>query len=131
MSHQVSGGKSLREYLDPMRSYLSALLKWLILAVLVGVCGGVVGALFHIGVEEVTMLRGHHPWLLYLLPAAGLLITALYRFTGVYGVGTNAVLEAVHEGKKIPFPLLPAIFFYFGKSASWTHYTKNIIINIL
>ena len=111
MSQLHREAKNLHEHMKHMYSYISALLKWLILAVLVGVCGGVVGALFHIGVEEATVLRGHHPWLLYLLPAAGLLITALYRFTGVYGVGTNAVLEAVHEGKKIPFPLLPAIFF--------------------
>ena len=111
MSHPHSGGKTFSEHIEHMKEYISALLKWLVLAALVGVCGGVVGALFHIGVEEATMLRGHHPWLLYLLPVAGLIITALYRFTGVYGVGTNAVIEAVHEGKKIPFYLLPAIFF--------------------
>ena len=38
--------------------YAKALTKWLILAVFVGaVCGGV-GAAFHIGVHEVTALRG-------------------------------------------------------------------------
>ena len=111
MSHSLHEKKTMREHLAHILSYVSALLKWLILAVLVGICGGVVGALFHIGVEEATELRAHQPWLLYLLPVAGLLITALYRFTGVYGVGTNVVLESVHEGKKIPFFLLPAIFF--------------------
>ena len=111
MSHPQHENKTFREHAAHMQSYAIALTKWMILAVLVGGCGGVIGALFHIGVEEATLLREHRPWLLYLLPVAGLLITALYRLTGVYGVGTNVVLESVHEGKKIPFPLLPAIFF--------------------
>ena len=111
MSQLQHENKTFRQRTAHVYCYVSALMKWLILAVLVGACGGVIGALFHIGVEEATLLREHRPWLLYLLPAAGLLITALYRLTGVYGVGTNAVLDAVQEGKKIPFPLLPAIFF--------------------
>lgn len=110
MSHP-SGEKTIREHIVHMRGYAAALLKWLVLAAVVGALGGVVGALFHIGVEEATALRGEYPWLLYLLPVAGVLITALYRFSHVDGVGTNAVLEAVHEGKRIPAMLLPAIFF--------------------
>ena len=93
-----------------MGEYVRALLKWLILAVLVGAAGGVVGALFHVGVEQATAWRGAHPWVLYLLPLAGLVITGLYRAAHVYGLGTNVVIEAVHEGKRIPLLLLPAIF---------------------
>ena len=108
MSEERTG---IFSHISHMGEYVSALLKWVLLAVLVGILGGVVGSLFHIGVEEATELRAHAPWLLFLLPVAGLLITALYRFGGVYGVGTNVVIDAVHEGKKIPFMLLPAIFF--------------------
>lgn len=99
------------EKLRHMGEYVRALGKWLFLAVLVGAAGGVIGSLFHIGVEVATEIRHEHGWVLYLLPLAGVLITALYRCSHVYGLGTNAVIEAVHEGKKIPFLLLPAIFF--------------------
>ncbi len=103
-------GSGWGERLRHMGEYVRALLKWLLLAVLVGAAGGIVGSLFHIGVEEATAWRRSHPWVLYLLPLAGLAITALYRAVHVYGMGTNVVIEAVHEGKKIPLLLLPAIF---------------------
>ena len=50
--------------------YVTALAKWLALAVLVGVICGVVGSVFHIGVHEGTLLRERFPWLLFCLPAA-------------------------------------------------------------
>lgn len=93
-----------------MGEYVQALLKWLVLAVLVGAAGGVVGSLFHLGVEEATTWRGAHPWVLLMLPLAGLAITGLYRAVHVDGLGTNVVIEAVHEGRRIPLLLLPAIF---------------------
>ena len=36
-----------------------------------GLCGGI-GTAFHLAVDEGTRLRGQTPWLLYLLPLAGL-----------------------------------------------------------
>ena len=68
MSHPQHENKTFHEHAAHMQSYAIALTKWMILAVLVGGCGGVIGALFHIGVEEATLLREHRPWLLYLLP---------------------------------------------------------------
>ena len=44
------------------------------------------------------------------LPLAGVLIVALYRFLRTQGVGTNAVLDAVHQGRELPILLIPAIF---------------------
>ena len=34
----------------------------------------------------------------------------LYRFLRTQGVGTNAVLDAVHQGRELPILLIPAIF---------------------
>ena len=96
--------------LQHMGGYIRALGKWTLLAVLVGGSSGIIGSLFHIGVSWVTELRAEHPWLLLLLPAAGLLIVAMYRAAKLDGVGTNAVIDAVHEGKNIPWLLLPGIF---------------------
>ena len=39
-----------------------------------------------------------------------MLIVALYRFLRTQGVGTNAVLDAVHQGRELPILLIPAIF---------------------
>ncbi|MGM9663142.1 MAG: chloride channel protein [Oscillospiraceae bacterium] len=106
------GGKEeARAAAGQAAGYARALLKWLFLAVVVGAAGGVVGSLFHIGVEKATELRGAYPWLLWLLPAAGVFITGMYRLAHVAGLGTNTVIESVHEGRPIPWLLLPAIFF--------------------
>ena len=43
--------KKLLETLLHTRLYLRALAKWVALAVLVGLCCGGVGSLFHLGVE--------------------------------------------------------------------------------
>ena len=68
------------------------------------------GPLFHLSVECVTELRAAQPGLLFLLPAAGLLITALYKITKCEGVGTNNVIRAVQSGEPVSILLVPAIF---------------------
>lgn len=108
----------LREYLDRLLRlcahiglYIRALIKWLLLAAVTGCCCGVVGTLFHIGVERATELRGEHPWLLWCLPVAGLAIVALYKLTKTEGQGTNDIIDEVHLGTGLRIWLLPTIFF--------------------
>ena len=69
------------------KAALRVALQWFFLAVPTGLVCGLVGTLFHLSVECVTELRAAQPWLLFLLPAAGLLITALYKRTKCEGVG--------------------------------------------
>ena len=90
--------------------YVQAMAKWLAVALVTGVCCGVVGSLFHIGVERATELREQHPWLLWCLPAAGLVIVAFYKLAKPEGQGTNDIIDAVHHGKPLSIWLLPAIF---------------------
>ena len=90
--------------------YVRAMAKWLALALVTGCCCGVVGTLFHVGVERATELRTAHPWLLWCLPAAGLVIVAFYKLTRTEGQGTNDIIEAVHHGRPLSPWLLPAIF---------------------
>lgn len=90
--------------------YMQALTKWLALAAVTGVLCGFVGALFHIGVSEATALRGAHPWLLWCLPLAGILIVAFYKLLHTEGLGTNDIIDAVHIGKGLSIWLLPSIF---------------------
>ena len=102
--------EKLQGFTDHVMFYVKTLVKWLLAAALIGTVGGVVGSLFHLGVEYATELRTEVPALLYALPLAGVLIVALYRFLRTQGVGTNAVLDAVHQGRELPILLIPAIF---------------------
>ena len=90
-------------------AYPAALLKWMAVGALIGGIGGVIGSLFHIGVNHATQMRLAHPWILYLLPVLGLVIAAMYRLTRVEGKDTNAVIESVHFGKNVPVLLVPVI----------------------
>ena len=93
------------------REMARMLLRWLVLALPIGLLCGGVGTAFHLAVEAVTELRGAHGWLLWLLPAAGLAIVALYKGTKCEGVGTNNVIRAVQSGEAVSPLLVPAIFF--------------------
>ena len=101
---------SLLHWLRKAWLYLRALLKWLALAAVTGLACGLVGTAFHKGIDFVTELRLDHPWLLWLLPAAGLAIAGFYHLTKTEGKGTDDVIDAVHAGKPLPILLLPAIF---------------------
>ena len=101
---------SLRHWLKKAWLYLRALLKWLALAAVTGLACGLVGTAFHKGIDCVTELRLGHPWLLWLLPIAGLAIAGFYHLTKTEGKGTDDVIDAVHAGKPLPILLLPAIF---------------------
>ena len=98
-------------YKEAIRVSLLALFRWTLLAVCTGVLCGGIGTLFHLAVEWVTEQRAEQVWLLWLLPAAGIAITALYKVTGCVGKGTNDVLRAVQDGSSVTPWLVPAIFF--------------------
>ena len=87
-----------------------ALSKWVLLAVPTGLVCGAVGTAFHFLVDQAAALRAAWPWLLYLLPAAGVGIAALYRAVRCEGLGTDDVIRSVRSGEDLPARLVPAIF---------------------
>ena len=54
------------------KAALRVALQWFFLAVPMGLLCGFLGTLFHLAVEHATELRAAQPWLLFLLPVAGL-----------------------------------------------------------
>ena len=56
-----SASKALGAWLRRAAVYLKTLLKWLVLALVIGVFCGVIGSAFHIGVHHATLLRAQHP----------------------------------------------------------------------
>ena len=102
--------RRLRDELAHMGLYVKTLFKWVLLGGVIGAVGGVVGSLFHLGVNYATAIRGAHPWILYLLPVGGLAIVGLYKLCRLEGKGTNAIIESVHFGESVPILLVPVIF---------------------
>jgi len=101
----------LSKSMETPSQYIRALIKWCLLSIAVGAVSGLLGSAFHIGVGLATAFRESNPWLLYLLPAAGLAIVGIYRIFGLEGQNTNTVIEEVHSGNGLKPQLLPAIFF--------------------
>ena len=86
--------------------------QWLVLAALVGCVVGPLGGAFGLALNWANATRGTHPWLLYLLPVAGLVIVFLYhRFDPDGGGSTNQIFVSVREHKPLTLRTAPLIFF--------------------
>lgn len=85
--------------------------KWLIFALVIGLVAGAVSTAFSYALIGVTALREDNPWLIWLLPAGGAAIVALYRLCGMErDRGTNFVLVAVRENAALPLRTAPLVF---------------------
>ena len=85
--------------------------RWLLLASLVGVLGGLASALLIVALEWATNTRTAHPWLLWLLPIAGLAVGSFYHRLGqsVEG-GNNLLIDEIHDPKRVvPRRMAPSI----------------------
>ena len=91
--------------------YLLTFLRWALTSAAIGALCGVAGGLFARCVGLSARLFGENGSLLYLLPAGGLAIVALYRLLRLpASIGTDAILQSVRTGEKVPVLLAPAIF---------------------
>lgn len=93
-------------------------------AVGIGLILGLVGTAFHVAVDAAQEFRIENDWIIWLLPAAGVVLVWVYRLCGIrQDKGANAVLEASVHGERIPSRVAPLIFFatavthLFGGSA--------------
>ncbi|HUP86893.1 MAG TPA: chloride channel protein [Acidimicrobiales bacterium] len=76
---------------------LAFLGRWVVLGSAVGVLAGVSSAAFLTFLARATDARADRPWLLYLLPVAGLVVGLVYRYVGGRSPqGNNLILEEVH-----------------------------------
>ncbi|QWU18185.1 voltage-gated chloride channel family protein [Paenibacillus sophorae] len=101
------------------------LLKWVALGSGVGILSGTASAFFLKSLDYVTDLRMANPWLLFLLPLGGALVSFLYLKVGKNsGKGNNLILEQINNGNEtIPLRMAPLVLFgtlithLFGGSA--------------
>lgn len=101
---------SILSFLKRAATYMVVIVSWFMIAVVIGSFCGAVGTAFHMGVDAATEYRGGHPWLLLCMPAAGLIIVAVYNLFRTEGLGTNDIIDAVHTGEGLSIWLLPSIY---------------------
>ena len=104
MSEELSGR------LRAAAGFLRTFIKWLVIAAVTGAVGGLIGTAFYLSVGGANALRESFPLLLWFLPAAGIVIALIYRYTHMESEGTNAVIDSIHLGERIPLALVPVIF---------------------
>ena len=90
---------------------LFELLRWLLIASIAGVLAGSASAFLLASLNLATTLRESHPWLIILLPVAGLSIGCLYKYVGAsVEAGNNLILDEVHDPQAtIPLRMTPLI----------------------
>ncbi len=101
----------VKESLRSLIRYILSFAKWTAVSIAVGSIGGVIGSIFHMAIDFGTELRGHHEWILFLMPAGALVIVAMYKlFAKSEGVDTNLVISSLRHDNKIPLVMIPLIF---------------------
>jgi H+/Cl- antiporter ClcA len=92
-------------------SIISHLLRWTILVIPVALSAGSLVALFLWLLDKAIRFRFDYPWLLFLLPVAGILIYVLYRFIGKNSEGgNNLIMDEIHApGGGVPARMAPMV----------------------
>ncbi|MFT4092052.1 MAG: voltage-gated chloride channel family protein [Niabella sp.] len=90
---------------------VSYLFRWTCLAIPVSLTVGSLVALFLWLLDRAMHLRFNNPWLLFLLPLAGILIYFLYKISGKNAEGgNNLIMDEIHDpGEGVPFRMAPLV----------------------
>ena len=82
----------------------AAAVKWLAILLPMAAVVGSISAFFLWSLDQVTLIRFEHPWLLYFLPVAGAIVGLIYRHLGGSSAGgNNLILDEIHEpGAGVP-----------------------------
>ncbi|HTJ15096.1 MAG TPA: voltage-gated chloride channel family protein [Dinghuibacter sp.] len=94
-----------------MHRTLLHLLRWTLLILPVSLTAGSLVALFLWLLDKAIVFRFGHTWLLFLLPAAGVLIYFLYKYLGKNAeAGNNLIMDEIHEpGGGVPARMAPLV----------------------
>lgn len=101
----------LKKILSEHYSILKYLVRWTIIIIPVAIAIGSMVALFLWLLSLAIHYRFQHPWLLYLLPAAGIAIHLLYKWYGQSAErGNNLIIDEIHQpGGGVPKRMAPLI----------------------
>lgn len=91
--------------------YTATISLWLLFALSMGVLCGLIGTAFDLTLEWASHWFAHSPWLIFLLPVAGIVIVWLYRLGRVKkDNGSDMIVHSVREGVKVPYAVAPLVF---------------------
>jgi H+/Cl- antiporter ClcA len=103
--------------LHKINTTITSWLKWLAIYILIGGIVGTATAFFLQTLDDVTLFREKHIWVVYFLPIAGLVIGLVYYYYGESAnKGNNLIIETHHSleneetPKPIPFKMAPMVF---------------------
>jgi H+/Cl- antiporter ClcA len=102
---------SVPAYFEHRFLQVRSLLKWIaIVTPMASVVGSLV-AFFLWSLDRVTQARFDHPWLIFLMPAAGFLMVLVYqRFGKGSDGGNNLIVDQIHEpGGGVPLRMAPFV----------------------
>ncbi|MBQ8288452.1 MAG: chloride channel protein [Clostridia bacterium] len=92
-------------------TYASTIVRWIAFAVAMGLLCGVIGTAFDLTLEAASHQFAHHPWLILLLPVAGVVIVWLYKIGRVKkDNGSDMIVHSVREDLKVPYAAAPLVF---------------------
>ena len=88
-----------------------ATLKWLAILIPMAALVGSASAFFLWSLDALTRVRFQQPWVLYLLPIAGIAIAWMYqRFGGKSAAGNNLIIDEIHQpGGGVPRRMAPLV----------------------
>lgn len=91
--------------------FLPYLCKWLLISSFIAVLSGSASAVFLLSLDNVTTWRLSHPWMLLLLPIAGLIVGLVYNWFGKpVDAGNNLIIDEIHDPKKVvPLRMVPLV----------------------
>ena len=93
------------------KNYCLTFLKWICIAVIIGIVGGGVGTLFYKAVTLANSFRKDYPFIIFLLPLGGLAIAGLYKLCKLKeDPGTNLIISSVRTKDHVPVVIAPLIF---------------------
>lgn len=114
---QKSTSKTLKIILFIRNLNMSAILsllflKWIVISTIVGSLVGSAAAFFLKSLDIATTLRNDNPWLLFLLPLGGALVSFLYSKYGKNSSkGNNLIIDKINTSKDhIPLRMAPLVF---------------------
>ncbi|AYQ33836.1 voltage-gated chloride channel family protein [Runella sp. SP2] len=116
--------KNNKSVIFPSATFLFVL-KWLAMALIVGVLAGSASAFFLVSLNWVTEWREAHPWIIWFLPVGGFIVGGAYYYFGQDVLkGNNQLIEEFHSPSQIvPLKMAPLVLFgtlvthLFGGSA--------------
>ena len=87
--------------------YIRVCIKWCLFSIATGLACGLVGTAFYQLIVRANSLRGEHPYIIWLLPVAGLIIVKFYHMLNIpEDKGADLIFDSVREQNHVPLQVI-------------------------